>query len=234
MVEKESEVRRIERVYFLRDQRANAKRYGISERDRVLRVEELQRQMQFLIAERIGPDLSGKRILEIGCGGGYWIRQLIQWGARPENLFAIDLLPARIAKARELCPGAVHLACQEASMLSFETGAFDLVLQATVFSSILDRSMKKAIAAEVLRVLKPGGCLLWYDFFVNNPWNSDVRGVPKREICNLFPECRVHLKRVTLAPPLGRIVGRISPFAYQAASTMKIFCTHYLGLIHKA
>jgi hypothetical protein len=50
-------------------------------------------------------------------------------------------------------------------------------MQFTVFTSILDKDMKRNIAAEMLRVLKPKGVIIWYDYFVNNPKNSDVRGV---------------------------------------------------------
>ena len=49
--------------------------------------------------------------------------------------------------------------------------------QATVFSSTLDRRMRQNIAREMLRVLKPEGIVLWYDYHVNNSRNPDVRGV---------------------------------------------------------
>ena len=64
--------------------------------------------------------------------------------------------------------------------------------------------MKQAIAREMLRVLKPQGSILWYDFFMDNPRNSNVRGIGRRELASLFPDCRIWLRRVTLAPPLAR------------------------------
>jgi hypothetical protein len=93
--------------------------------------------------------------------------------------------------------------------------------------------MRQCIATEMLRVLKPGGFVLWYDFFVDNPRNPDVRGVRRREIRKLFPGCQIHLRRITLAPPIGRLVGRYSPFVYMLLSRSKTLCTHYLGLIKK-
>jgi SAM-dependent methyltransferase len=185
------------------------------------------------MAAHLGPDLSSKRILEVGCGTGYWLRQFIQWGARPENLFGTDLLPERIEKARELCPPGVHLECGDASRLTFADDTFDVTAQVTVFTSILDNAMKTAVAREIHRVLKPRGWLLWYDYFLDNPWNPDVRGIRKKEIVRLFPGFDVHLERVTVAPPLGRILGKISPLAYQVTSSMKVLCTHRLGLIQK-
>jgi len=40
-------------------------------------------------------------------------------------------------------------------------------------------NMKKKIAGEMLRVLKPSGFILWYDYHMNNPKNPDVRGLRK-------------------------------------------------------
>ena len=42
--------------------------------------------------------------------------------------------------------------------------SFDLLLQSPVFTSILDQAMKERVAAEMMRVSKPGGLILWYDF----------------------------------------------------------------------
>jgi ubiquinone/menaquinone biosynthesis C-methylase UbiE len=183
---------------------------------------------------RYGVDsLKEKRVLDIGCGTGYWLREFLQWGALPENVFGIDLLPERIEEARKLCPHTVSLECGNAAALDFLDSSFDLVLQSTVFTSILDPEMSQRIAAEMLRVLKPGGFVLWYDFFADNPRNPDVRGVRRSEIRQLFPGCEIHLRRITLAPPIGRFVGRYSPLLYTLLSRTRILCTHYLGLINK-
>src|SRR4029077_3485600 len=93
------EISRIQDVYLRRD-RCCKQRYGIAEPGNVLRIEELNRRMQALLAARIGADLSGQRILDVGCGSGYWLRQFIQWGACPDRLFGLDLLRERIENAR--------------------------------------------------------------------------------------------------------------------------------------
>jgi hypothetical protein len=89
------------------------------------------------------------------------------------------------------------------------------------------------MAAEMLRVVKPTGLILWYDYHVNNPWNKDVRGVKRREIYELFPNCQIDLERITLLPPLARA---LAPYSYLACYLMEKFpllCTHYLGAIRK-
>ena len=186
-----------------------------------------------LLPHEFRQTLDQRRILEIGCGSGFWLRQFIEWGAQPDNLTGVDLLQDRIDQALGLCAPGVHLTCQDASALSFEDAQFDLVLQATAFTSMLNPAMRAAVAAEMLRTLKSGGYVLWYDFFVSNPWNADVRGIGKGEIRRLFPGCSIQLKRLTLAPPLARVLSKISRTAYQLGSAANLFYTHYLGLLQK-
>ena len=69
--------------------------------------------------------------------------------------------------------------------------ASDLVLQSTVFSSLLDDAFQQRLADAMWRWLKPGGAVLWYDFTVDNPRNPDVRGVPLARVRQLFPQGRV-------------------------------------------
>jgi SAM-dependent methyltransferase len=199
-----------------------AGRFQFQERERhVLRLLDRYRLMP----------LAGKKILEIGCGTGKWLRDLIAWGADPELLFGIELLPASAARARRLCPQSVTISCGNAASLSFDSGSFDLVLQATVFTSVLDREMKRAIAAEMLRVLRPGGTILWYDFFWKNPNNPYVQPVTRDELRLLFPGCRLDLRRISLAPPLTRFLAPRSWAATALLSRLPLLRTHYLGAI---
>ena len=193
-----------------------------------------EREILGLLRKKNIESLAEKKILEVGCGTGYWIRQFINWGARPQNIRGIDLLPDRVAEARKLVPDSVRIDCGSAADLDLADAAFDLVLQSTVFSSVLDLSMKQQIAAEMLRVLKCDGLILWYDFHMNNPRNSDVRGVKEFEIRQLFPDCQIQLCRITLAPPLVRMLAPYSWLACAFLERVKIFNTHYLGIIQKS
>jgi SAM-dependent methyltransferase len=175
--------------------------------------------------------LAGKRILEVGCGTGKWLRDLIAWGADPELVFGVELLQASAARARRLCPQSVTIECGNAAELRFESGSFDIVLQATVFTSVLDEDMKRAMAAQMLRVLRPGGVILWYDFFMKNPRNPYVQPVSQAEIGRLFPGCSLELRRVSLAAPLARLLASRSWAACSMLSRLPPLCTHYLGAI---
>ncbi len=222
---------RVEAAYGRRDAQRDARLYSHFNPANLLSIQERERRVLALLAAHGFSDLASLRILEVGCGSGFWIRQFTQWGARPENLTGIDLLPGRIAEGRRLCATAVTLECQDARQPGFAADSFDLVIASTVFSSILDSGVRGQIAGEILRVLRPSGAVLWYDFFRNNPSNREVKGVSKREINRLFPGCRLHAERVTLAPPLARRLAPLSWNLCRALNAMRVLNTHYLGLI---
>jgi hypothetical protein len=85
----------------------------------------------------------------------------------------------------------------------------------------------------MLRVLKPGGAVLWYDFHFDNPRNADVKAVTPREVRALFPGCRVTLKRAGLAPPVARRLAPLSWMACHVLEKVPFLCTHHLGLIER-
>jgi SAM-dependent methyltransferase len=196
-------------------------------------IQERERRVLDLLT-RLGLSfLANQRILEAGCYTGYWLGEFIKWGARPENLTGIDLLHEYLVEAQSTQSPKVGLIQANAAFLPFLSNTFDIVLQSMLFTSILDPAMKQAVAKELLRVLKPGGLLLWYDYHCNNPWNKDVRGVKKGEIRGLFPGCRIELRRITLAPPLAR---RLAPYSFLVCALLeklRILNTHYLGVIRK-
>jgi ubiquinone/menaquinone biosynthesis C-methylase UbiE len=233
MNSQQAEISRIQTAYKLRLETVPRDRYSFFLGDNLLLHLELLQSIQLLLRRSRHTKLEQTRILDVGCGRGFWLRHFIQWGANPKNLFGIDLLPERIAQGKELCPTDITLELGDASELRFAAESFDLVLQFTVFTSILDFDMKRRIAGEMTRVLKRGGAVLWYDYFRSNPQNADVRGVTAREIHSLFPDLKIFLKRITLAPPLGRIVAPFSPSLYRFLSTLAPLRTHYIGLLQK-
>ncbi len=177
--------------------------------------------------------LGEQKILEIGCGTGHWLGEFIKWGARPENLTGIDLLPEQLVTARSGQSPKVGLVQANAAYLPFPPDNFDLVLQSMLFTCILDPFMKQVVAGEMLRVLKPRGLILWYDFHVNNPRNPDVQGVKRAEIHRLFPGCQIELQRIILAPPLTRLLAPYSFLLCHLLEKLRLFNTHYLGVIRK-
>jgi SAM-dependent methyltransferase len=145
----------------------------------------------------------------------------------------VDLLPDRVDEARQNSPAGVTILCGNAAQLDFPDDTFDLVIQSTVFTSILDAALRQAVAAEMVRLVRPGGLILWYDYYFDNPSNPDVRGVRKSEIRGLFPQCSIDLRRVTLAPPLARALAPYSTLACHCLEAFPFLRTHYLGAIRR-
>lgn len=178
------------------------------------------------------PPLDRARVLEIGCGTGEVLAGLVALGARPERLHGVDLLPQLVATARARHPG-IRFDAGNAEALALPAAAFDYVLLFTVLTSILDRGMATRLAGEVDRLLTPGGAVVWYDFRFDNPWNPHVRGVGRREIRTLFPGYAIHVRSLTVLPPLARRLGRATGWGYRVLARIPALRTHYLGLLRK-
>jgi SAM-dependent methyltransferase len=175
--------------------------------------------------------LAGREILDVGCGGGQWLADFETWGADRARLAGIDLIPGRVEAARaRLTPGA-DVRQGDAGELPWPDGRFDVVLQSMLFSSVLEASMRTAIAGEMMRVLAPGGVIVWNDFFVDNPRNRAVRGVRRAEIASLFPGFRVDRRRITLAAPIARRLAPRSELAAIVLEALRVLNTHYLCVL---
>src|ERR1043165_3710779 len=70
-------------------------RYSFFDRAYLLMVQEREKKLLQLLAQK-KISLSNAKILEVGCGRGAWLRDFVRWGARPENIWGIDIQPDRI------------------------------------------------------------------------------------------------------------------------------------------
>lgn len=210
-----------------------ADRYSLLRPEVWQMVQERQRAMLRLFVQAGLTDLPRLRALEVGCGAGGNLLELLRLGFAPDHLAGAELLPERLAQARAVLPPAVTLHGGDASTLAIAPGSLDIVLQSTVFSSLLDDAFQQQLADAMWRWLAPGGGVLWYDFTVNNPRNPDVRGVPLARVQRLFPMARITHRRVTLAPPLARLLCPLHPSLYTLFNALPVLRTHVLAWIEK-
>ena len=99
-------------------------------------------------------DVSGRRVLEIGCGAAQCSRWLASRGADP---VASDLSGQQLAAARELNRRTgidVPLVLADAQVLPFADGSFDLACSA--YGAVPFVADSAAVMREVARVLRPG------------------------------------------------------------------------------
>lgn len=216
-----------------------ARRAAVDDRYSPLRPEvqrllqQRQRVLVGLMARAGIGAVDGLHLTEVGCGSGGNLLELLQLGFAPQHLTGIELLPERLAQARERLPAALRLLAGDASLADIAPASQDLVLQSTVFSSLLDDAFQQRLADAMWRWLKPGGAVVWYDFTVDNPRNRDVRGVPVARIRQLFPHGLVTARRVTLAPPLARAAARVHPLLHDALNLLPLLRTHVLAWVAK-
>ena len=220
-----TELQRIAERYARRDA---GDRYSLLRPEVWQMWQERQRVLLRLLATREGRPADWQAT-EVGCGAGGNLLDLLRVGLLPAHLTGIELLPERLAAARAALPEEVRLLLGDASAADVAPASQDLVLQSTVFSSILDDALQQRVADAMWAWLKPGGAVVWYDFTVNNPRNPDVRGVPLARVRELFPQGHFTARRVTLAPPLARAL----PAAYGVFNLVPWLRTHRLVLIAK-
>jgi SAM-dependent methyltransferase len=156
----DDELDRIRAAYRERD-RTSAERVarGWDSPAYVVHAHELE--WQLLAALRAGHvSLAGSSVIDIGSGGGYLLNRLAELGAA--EAVGVDLVPERVAEAQQRYP-RLDLHCASATELPFPDDRFDIATQFTCLSSVLDAVTRRAIAAEMLRVVRPGGVVLSYD-----------------------------------------------------------------------
>lgn len=98
-------------------------------------------------------DVSGREVIDVGCGEGRFCRILAELGAR---VTGVDLTPKLVAQAKLLHPSGTYLAA-DAEDLPFSESSFDIAVSYVVLVDVHD--FRKAIA-EMTRVLKPGGAIV--------------------------------------------------------------------------
>lgn len=130
-----------------------------------------------LVKDTVGDfDISGKRVLDIGCGiGGGDIVLARDLGA---EVVGIDLEPPLIDRARRYVEAAgledrISFKIVEAGPLAFPDESFDVVYSSGAFTQIDD---KAGGFAEVHRVLRPDGIFVVYDWMRGpDPYSDDMR-----------------------------------------------------------
>lgn len=227
-----AEQERINQVYRNWHGGAALARYAWHRPEVVRQTAARSRVLSALLPLTVGRDLSAVRALDVGCGGGGFLRQLIDWGATPAHLAGTELQADRLEQARaRTAPGVRwHLGGLDA----FADDSVDLVSAHTVFSSILDEDLRRALAAEMWRVLRPGGWTMIFDFRYSNPRNAQVRKVTDVELLRFWPADRRHYRSLVLAPPVSRAMAALPWLLPETLATLiPALRSHFIYMARK-
>ncbi|MDR9828146.1 malonyl-ACP O-methyltransferase BioC [Vibrio sp. FNV 38] len=111
-----------------------------------------QRDVGHRLLNKLPDDLTGIKVLDLGCGTGYFSLQLIDRGA---TVVCGDLSPEMLAAAKQRCVGrdaSYHVV--DAECLPFSNDEFDLVFSSLALQWCHDLALP---LREALRVVKPDG-----------------------------------------------------------------------------
>lgn len=171
--------------------------------------------------------LKDKKILEVGCGTAFELRNFLRYGAESKNLYGLDkdYNSIKIAKSKS---GGIFYKVSDARLLPYKDKVFDIIIAFVLFSSVTSKEDRLQIAKEMIRVLKDDGLIIFYDFFIRNPQNKSIKAVRKKDIRELFNCCSFYFKRITFLPPVCRILPSFLLIFYYIFESLKIFNTHYI------
>lgn len=122
-----------------------------------------------MLTDHITP---GMAVLEIGCGTGYYTKELEKTGA---GITAIDISPDLLDAAKlNIKSPDVSFKVENAYAMSFEDESFDTVVGSSVLHHL---DIEKAIT-EIYRVLKPGGAIRFTEPNMLNPQIAIEKNIP--------------------------------------------------------
>lgn len=119
-------------------------------------------------ASGMGP---GKRVLEVGCGTGFFSEIFLRTGC---SLHAIDISPDLVDKAVKRLGGAVDLRVCDIEALPYADHSMD----AAVGIRVLHHLDMPAAFREISRVLKPGGVIAFCEPNMLNPQIMVQKNIP--------------------------------------------------------
>lgn len=105
-------------------------------------------------------DPRGRRVLDVGCGSGFWTAYYTGRGA---DYTGLDIAPTSVARLQEAYPES-RFVLSDVSEADLE-GAYDIVNVFDVLYHITDDAKWEAALGRLARAVAPGGLLLVTDAF---------------------------------------------------------------------
>lgn len=145
---------------------------------------------------RLGPPGPGARLLDIGCGYGYFLEMA---AARGYAAYGVDIVKEACVRAAAR-PGVVRVFCGDLASADFKPESFDAV---TLWDVLMVQADPAEAAARVKDLLKPGGTIAVRDR------NASFQA----GLCRAYRAARVPARLMGIQNP-----SVFHPFTFTAAS----------------
>ncbi len=186
--------------------------------------------------QQIDVDRESAKVLDVGCGTGASLVQFIRLGFRPENLTGVDPSAERISRAQRDFP-SVAFKCENGDSMTLPDAMFDIAFESTLFMMLTSEDVARRVAAQMLRVTRPGGYLMLTDWRYAMPKSRDHRPMSSGRIASLFGVGTttdvVARERGALVPPLGRFLSRRAPSLYFLVQALVPFAVGQITTVLK-
>ncbi len=162
-------------------------------------------------------NFSSLKVLDVGCGEGGSLLNLIRLGFDPSNLTGIDILEDMIQRAKEKFPN-IKFFHGDAAVLPFPDCHFDLVMESTMFVQLTDDALSRSIATEMIRAAKSNGFIMLVDWRYSKPWDRKYMGLSRKRLNCLFEVGKsttlLTVKKGAIIPFAGRFISKCCPAVY--------------------
>ena len=175
----------------------------------------LQRLMGDVMFEALacdGSNLKGRRVLDLGCGTGWFARKMAcAWDA---TVTGVDLSPGMIQQARDASGPGITWQVADAESLPFAENSFDVVFSNLMVQWCADPA---TVFSECRRVLRPGGRVVLSTLLkgtlreLEQAWE---KADPGQQHINRFESKEFLQQRARAVLPGSRVDSRTVPLPY--------------------
>jgi ubiquinone/menaquinone biosynthesis C-methylase UbiE len=202
----EFDAARVREEYARRETDPQVRRYYARIGPALARAHAVRRERMLRMSDPLGPRDS-LRLLDVGCGSGEDLSFFHRNGFAAGRLAGVDLREEDVIQARIRIPGATCLVAN-AAKLPFGDRAFDVTVQTTALSSIVDPDVRALVSAEMTRVTRPDGLIVSWDLRRTGSRNPHLVSIDDEEIRRLFGGVgQLQTFRATLNVGLASRVG---------------------------